>query len=81
MDEIQSFIVELLEARGPISGEGNFENFNYMESGHIDSIALVKFVLDLECHFDIEIKPEDILSEKFRTVGGLASLVREKIKS
>lgn len=53
--------------------------FNYIDSGYVDSIAVVKFVIEIEAKFDIEISEEDMMSPQFRTVGGLVAIIETKL--
>jgi len=80
-DNIKQFILKTLEKKGKLPQNTNIDLFNYIDSGYIDSMALIKFVVDLEAQFDIEISECDIISPEFKTIGGLARLIREKMKN
>lgn len=43
----------------------------------IDSFDMVNIVASIEEAFDIELDPEDIVPEHFRTMGDILSLVRK----
>jgi acyl carrier protein len=78
-----SKIVSLLEKRGPIPG-GNAQErkkYCYLDAGHVDSINMIQFILEIEEQFGIELTPEDIASEKFRTVDGLIKIVENKLNA
>lgn len=51
---------------------------DYIKEGYIDSISIIRFVLDIERHFDVRISDNDMSSEKFRSVRGLAGIVESK---
>jgi len=55
--------------------------FNFVDSGHVDSLAIIKFVLDLEEKFDISLSEEDMLDPQFRTIGGLVSIIESKLSN
>lgn len=59
----------------------NLDEFNYIETGYVDSMGIIKFIVELEKEFDIEIKDDDMLSPKFKTIGGLIELIEGKINS
>ncbi|UZE97561.1 acyl carrier protein [Alkalimarinus alittae] len=76
---VRDFIVSLLEKKQAIPAVLDINDYRFMESGHIDSLAVMKFILQIEDKFDIEISDEDMLSQQFQTVGGLSAIVNEKI--
>ena len=82
LNDICSIILDLLEKRGPIPGESYQEKreYCYLDAGHVDSINMIQFILEIEEQFGIELKPEDIASQKLRTVGGLIEIVEQKLK-
>jgi acyl carrier protein len=43
--------------------------------GYLDSVAVVELVEHLEQHFGIRIADDDLLSDDFSTVAGLAKIV------
>ena len=78
-DSISAFILQLLEKKSKLPPDIDPETFNYIDTGYIDSLELIKFISELEARFDIEITESDLASLDFKTVGGLASLVENKI--
>ena len=77
----KAFIVQLLLEKGPLPEGESVDDYRYLDAGHIDSLGLIKFVFRLEEHFKVRLRPEDIDNEKFRTVGGLVSLIQAKAES
>lgn len=53
------------------------EDVDLIEGGVIDSLALVELLFAIERHFGIEIPPDRLEVERFRTIGRLADLVAE----
>lgn len=49
--------------------------FDFMRSGHVDSMGLIKFMLEIENEFGIELTEADLLQPAFRTVAGLVACV------
>ena len=78
-DSIRQFVLKLIEKKAKLPKNGEIDTFNYIDSGHVDSMGLIKFVLDIESHFDIEISESDMESSEFRTVGGLVSIIHKNI--
>ena len=75
------FILAELSRKGPLPAGVDIETFDYRQSGHIDSIGLIKFVLNLEREFDIEFSEDEVGSPAFRIVGSLASLIETKLRT
>lgn len=77
-DAITAYILTLLAEKGkiPVSDIGEY---NYLESGHIDSLGLIKFLARIEERFGIEIGEDDLGDKRIRTVSGLAVLIRNKL--
>lgn len=74
---IHSRILALLQRKGALP-PGFTDNTDYIDEGIVDSLAIVKFIVDLEQGFDIELSDEDIESPEFRTVAGLTALIAAK---
>jgi acyl carrier protein len=73
---VKTDICKLLQRRGPLPEA--IDDYRYLDAGHISSIALMEFVLELEMHFNIELSPLDLQSDEFRTIAGLAKIVQQK---
>lgn len=78
-NDIKAFILKTLEKKLPISKQQAMDSYNYMESGHVDSIGVMKFVIEIEQAFNIEITAEDMVSSEFKTIGGLVNLIEQKV--
>ena len=78
MDDIREFIVNYVERTGKLSERADLDSFNFVQSGHIDSIGLFKFIIDLDEKFDIEITDNELLLPQILTIGGLAAFISEK---
>ncbi len=48
-----------------------------IEEGVIDSLALIELLFAIERHFEIQIPPDQLELERFRTIERLAELVAE----
>ena len=48
---------------------------NYLESGLLDSFGVIRLVFHVEQAFKIRLQIEDLQSEDFATLGGLARLI------
>lgn len=75
-DEITQKVIALLEREEPLPVETLEEKlaYRYLDEGHIDSFAIMNFIVELEAIFDVTLSPEDTQSDAFRTPGGLVSI-------
>ena len=78
-DEIRAFVVDLVRRKSRIPPGTDVDSLDYIASGHVDSLGLIKFVADVEDRFGITIADQDIEGPDFRTVGGLVRLIRAKM--
>lgn len=78
VEQIKTFIVEQLEAYGPINSN-DLNNYNFIDNGHIDSLGVMKFMISLEAEFDIKFSDTELLSDDFRSIGLLTMLIYNKL--
>ena len=81
INDIFGAIIDLLEKRGPIILESGLEkkDYCYLDEGHVDSIGLIQFILEVEEFFDISFTSQDTNSDQFRNVLGLCQIVEKKL--
>ena len=81
-NNILNKLITILEKRGPIRLEYNekIENFNFLETGLIDSIGLIKFIFEIEDKFNITLNEKDTTSEDFGIIKGLVKIIECKLK-
>ena len=53
--------------------------FNYYDSGHLDSLEIIRFNLLVEKKFKIRISPQESIKKSIYTLNGLASIILKKI--
>lgn len=80
MNQIREVILDFVEREYKLPENTDYESFDIIENGYIDSMGLVQFVALLEDSFDIEFSSEELLSPKFRTVAGIESIIKSKLK-
>lgn len=77
MPEIAGQIIALITDLKPYH-DGIDAETNLLESGVLDSLALMVLVGELEAAFDIEIDAGDLVPENFMTVVNIRGLVEAK---
>lgn len=78
-NDILNFLAELLKKKHDLPKGIDLATYRYIDSGHIDSISMIGFIVDIESYFDIEISDLDMESSEFRTIGGLINIINRKI--
>lgn len=51
-----------------------------LEAGYIDSFEIVNIVMELEDCFEIDIEPEEILPENFKTIDSIVKLIKKSLQ-
>jgi acyl carrier protein len=77
-DSIRTFVLALLEKKSRLPKSFD-DASDFIKAGIVDSVGIIKFILELESRFDIEISEADIESDEFRTVRGLVALIERKM--
>lgn len=77
-DNILGFIHGLLSEKGRTPAIACMDDYRYLDNGHIDSLAFIKFLFRIEERFGIQFQPEEIGGEAIRSAGGLARLIIAK---
>lgn len=74
MAELKERVVKILKgAKEDI--EENINSTSMIADGILDSLDIMNIIIALENEFNIEIAPEDVLSENFESVGKMVALV------
>lgn len=78
--DVKKQLIEILESRNPIPDNysKNADSYRYLDAGHIDSLSIIDFILQLETTFNIDITPDDTQSDEFRYVKGLVRIIEKK---
>jgi acyl carrier protein len=72
-------VANAIEKRAQLPVDAKIDRFNFVDTGYVDSIEMIKFVLEIETEFGIEITAADMELADFRTIGGLASIIESKL--
>lgn len=78
-EAIRAYVLSLIEAKTKLPEGAATAGFDYLASGHVDSMGLIRFVLSLESRYDIEIGEADMLRAEFRTLDGVVALIADKL--
>ena len=79
-EEIKDYVVALMQKKYTLKEMDNLDSFNYVESGYVDSIELLQFLVEIEDHFEFEFEDDELTNARLQTVGGLVDIICEKLK-
>lgn len=79
MRDVRKTILKFVEREYRLPENIDYETFDIMENGYVDSMGLVQFVAILEDDFDIEFSADELLSSSFKTIGGLERIIKAKM--
>lgn len=77
-DNIRPFVLKLLGKKSRLPKDFDDAD-DFIKAGIVDSIGIIKFILELESRFNIEITETDIESDGFRSVQGLVTMINRKM--
>ena len=63
-----------------INNKKKLLNLRYLDIGHIDSLKLMSFIVNLENNFKIKISSKDTESENFRSIKGLITIIKKNVR-
>ncbi len=55
------------------------DDLDLIQSGILDSLAILKIVAFIENHYDISLEPEEIDPENLKTINAIAAMISEKV--
>ena len=76
-EDIYDVVLTLLEKRGTVPGDSEQDklNYRYLDAGHVDSLGLHQFILEIEDQFGFTLSSDESQSDDFRTLGGLIRII------
>ncbi len=81
MNRVEDIILEFVEREYKLPDDADLNTYDLFANGYIDSMGLVQFVAILEDEFDIEFTADELLSEEFKTVKGIETIIMRKLES
>ena len=79
--KIKQYIVSSLRKVRSLDRESHkdIDNFDFINSGHLDSMEILKFNMLIEKKFNIIITPNQVTSKNYKTVKGLVNIIFRKL--
>jgi len=76
--DVRNFLIDFIQRSHSLPKGDEIDSIDLFATGYVDSMAVIRLVVELESMFDVRIEEEDIVSTAFRTVAGIANLVKKK---
>ena len=79
-EQILEKVLDFFHQKGiEVSQTQDVEKVRYLDQGWVDSFDLIDFISYLEQEFGIELTPEELSTDNFRTIGGIVKIISNKI--
>ena len=78
MPDIKQFILDYIQLEYTLPPDTDTDGMNYVETGYVDSIGMIRFIAELEDTFGITFTDEELVDPSFKTVGTLVAMVKKK---
>ena len=73
---VRDFLLSFIQRNHILPKE--VDSVDLLAEGYIDSMAIIRLVIELESVFDVRIDEEDIASGAFKTIEGIVTLVEQR---
>lgn len=82
LDRVEEAVVNYFKSKGeiPAASREQILSFAYLDAGFIDSMGIITMVMTLEQEFNIQIGPDQLQSDEFRTIGGIVGIIRNLLQ-
>lgn len=71
-EQVKKVLIDLKQEIEPM-----LDSKSLISDGILDSLDIMRLIMELENEFDIEIDPEDVLSENFESVEAIMGLIEK----
>ncbi|NVJ90036.1 MAG: hypothetical protein HWE34_00165 [Methylocystaceae bacterium] len=79
MNEIQDFIINYITENASHNAEGLNEDTNFIETGLLDSYAILNLFITLESVYNIKFTPQDFARPELHIIGQLSLHIKTKM--
>ena len=78
MDTVKDFVLDYIQREYSLPNDVDVLEFNYIDSGYVDSMGLIQFIATLEDEFNISFDDDDMESEDIKVIGKLIGMIHKK---
>lgn len=75
--EVRAYILNYLEGIKEIPGDSEVDKYqyNFVDSGHIDSFGILQLIMTVEKEFAVRFEAAHLQSEEIRTIDGMSTVI------
>lgn len=77
--KVKEFIIDYLQREYTIETE-DIMSLNFVETGYVDSIGMLSFMLSIEDEFGITFSDDEMVDGNLKVVGKLIEIVSKKVE-
>ena len=81
MDAVKDFVLDYIQREYSLPTDVDVMEFNFIDSGYVDSMGLIQFIATVEDEFNISFSDEDMESEDIKVIGKLVKMIHKKQKA
>lgn len=78
INSVKEFVLEYLQREYTLPEDIDAMELNYVDSGYVDSLALIQFIATIEDEFGISFTDDDLSNPDIKVVGRLIRMIFEK---
>lgn len=78
MSDVKEFVLDYIQREYTIPEDVDIMTLNYVESGYVDSLAIIQFIATIEDEFNIAFSDEELQDPDIMIVGKLIEMVEGK---
>ena len=78
MSDVKEFVLDYIQREYTIPEDVDVMTLNYVESGYVDSLAIIQFIATIEDEFNIAFSDEELQDPNIMIVGKLIEMVEGK---
>jgi acyl carrier protein len=75
--ELLELIKQFFLERGVVIEEANFEAYNFIAQGSLDSFEVLSLIMNIETQYGLSVPAELMLNEKNAQIGNLVNAILE----
>lgn len=78
INTIKEFVLDYLQREYTLPEDIDTMELNYVDSGYVDSLALIQFIATIEDEFDISFTDDELSNPDIKVVGKLIQMIFNK---
>lgn len=81
INTVKEFVLDYLQREYTLPEDIDVMELNYVDSGYVDSLALIQFIATIEDEFGIAFTDDELSNPDIKVVGKLIRMISDKSNS